>query len=318
MSGLRVSNEVILLKTEVTYNTDPTPVAATNALLVSELGFSLPNMRMNDRAAIRGSIGQLQKVYGGNLAELTFKVEVKGSGAAGTAPELGPALLSCGMDETIVGATSVTYQPHSGTSAAHASCTIYYYEGGRKLHILTGCRGDVSFAVEAGGIMWATFKFLGHFTQPTDASQPSPTYNSQVPKAALGMAISLNGVTAIVARSFNFALNNVLEAGGSIAATDGYGPVIITKRDVTGEVVIESELDSVLDLESLMVAGTRFAFASGTLGSTAGNRVVLSTPSSSTYITDFGLETSNGIRGRRVPLAVDDSTSDQEISLIFT
>lgn len=316
MSGLRVSNEVILLKTEVTYGTDPTPVAATNALLVSELSVVPNSMRMQDRGAIRASLGQLQKIYGGHLLDVTFKCEVKGSGTAGTAPEIGPALEACGMDETIVAVTSVTYQP---VSTAHESVTIYYYEGGRKLHIITGCRGDVSFALDAGGICWAMFKFTGHHTQPTDASQPAPTYNATVPRAGLGMAVSINGVTAIVAKGWAWKLNNTIQAGDSLAATDGYGPVIITERDVTGELVIESELDSVLDLESLHVAGTRFAFASGTLGSVAGNRVALSTPSSSTYITDGpNLEEMNGIRGRRIPMAVDDSTADQEISLAFT
>jgi hypothetical protein len=315
MSGLLVSNEVILLKTEVTYNTDPTPTAGSNALLMSNPQFSSNNLRMNDRGAVRGSIGQLQKVYGGHLAQLTFRVEAKGSGAAGTAPEIGPALRSCAMDETIVASTSVTYQP---VSTSHESCTIYYYEGGRKLHILTGCRGMVKLGLDAGGILFFDFTFTGHHTQPTDASQPTPTYNSQVPKAALSMAVSINGVTAIVARSWAWDLGNKIECGGSVAAADGYGPVIVTGRDVTGQLVIESELDSVLDLEALLVAGTRFAFASGTLGGTAGNRVVVSTPSSSTFVTDFSLQESNGIRGRSIPLAVDDSTSDQELSIIFT
>ena len=318
MSGLRVSNEVILLKTETTYGTDPTPVANTNALLVRDINFAPDGLRMNERGAIRGSTGKLQKVYGGHMATISFRCEVKGSGTAGTAPEIGPALEACGMDETIVAVTSVTYQPHSGTSTAHESATIYYYEGGRKLHILTGCRGNVELTLEAGGILWANFTFKGHHTQPTDASQPAPTYNSTVPRAALSMAVSLNGVTAIIARQWSFNLNNVLTASPSLAASDGYGPVVIDDRDVKGEILIESELDSVLDLDSLLVAGTRFAFASGTLGSVAGNRVALSTPASSTYIEDFSLDAVNGIRGRRVPLAVDDSTADQEISLAFT
>jgi hypothetical protein len=113
MGGLRISNEVILAKTEVTYNTDPVPVVGTNAILIRNANLSSEGLRMNDRGAIRASIGQLQQVYGGQLKRLTFECEVKGSGAAGTAPEIGPLIEACGFDETIVGATSATYKPES-------------------------------------------------------------------------------------------------------------------------------------------------------------------------------------------------------------
>lgn len=317
MGGLRVKNEVILLKTETTYGTDSVPAAATDALLVRtpSLNLAAEGLRMVAREALRGSLGQLQKIFGGRLARLDFECEVKGSGTAGTKPEIGSALEACGMDETVVAVTSVTYQP---ISTVHESVTIYYFEGGRKRHILTGCRGTVTFTLEAGGILIAKFSFVGHYTEPTDQTQPVPTYSSQVPRAGLGMAVALNGVTAIVAKSWQWALNNVIAMPGSLAATDGYGDIIITDRDVTGEIVIESELDSVLDLELLLSGGTRFAFASGLLGSVAGNRAQITTPATSTYVTDQVLQDADGLRLRRVPLAVDDSTSDQELSVVFT
>lgn len=315
MGGLRVKNDVVLARGEGTYGVDPTPVPASHAILVRPITLATEGLRMNDRGAVRASLGMLQKIFGGRLARLTFEVEVKGHGTAGSVPEIGVLLRSCGMDETVVGATSVTYQP---VSSGHESCTLWYYEGGRKLHKLNGCRGNVTFVVEAGGILIAQFSFVGHYVEPTDVSLPSPSVNSTVPRAALSMAISINGVTAIVARSFQWALNNVIALPPSIGAADGYGEVIITDRDVTGEVVIESELDSVLDLEALLSGGTRFAFASGVLGSVAGNRVQITTPASSTYVTDQQHQDGDGLRLRNVPLSVDDSTSDQEISVIFT
>ena len=314
MGGLRVSNEVIYFKTETTYNTDPTPTTS-DAILVRNVSMQPEGLRMNQRGAVRASIGQLQEVYGGQLKRITFECEVKGSGTAGTAPEIGPLLEACGMEETVVAVTSVTYAPES---AAHESGTIYYFEGGRKRHILTGCRGTVRLAVEAGGILFAYFEFVGHHTEPTDQSLPSPTYDSSVPRAAVGMAISVNGVTAIVAKSWEWNLNNTIALPASIAATDGYGEILLTQRDVRGQVVIEAELDSVIDIDSLFSAGTRFAFASGTLGSVAGNRVVVSTPSSSTYVTNTTPGDADGLRLRTVEMAVDDSTPNQELSISFT
>lgn len=315
MGGLRISNEVILAKTEVSYGVDPTPVVGTNSILVRNPNLTLEGLRMNDRGAVRASLGKLQKVYGGALGRLSFEVEVKGSGTAGTAPEIGPLLEACGMDETIVAVTSVTYQP---VSTAHESVTMYYFEGGRKRHILRGCRGTATIRVEAGGIMFIAFEFVGHHDIPSDQTQPVPVYNSTVPRAAVGMAVAVNGVTAIVARSWEWMLNNVIAMGPSLAATDGYGEVILTERDVTGSIVIEEELVSVIDIATILRAGTRFAFASGTLGSVAGNRVAISTPASSTYFTNTELQDGDGLRLNNLPLAVDDSTADQELSIAFT
>jgi hypothetical protein len=315
MGGLRVSNECIWAKTETSYGVDPTPTQTANAVLVRGADLQPEGLRMNERGAIRQSIGQLQKIYGGQLKRLTFECEVKGSGTAGTAPEIGPLLEACGMDETIVASTSVTYQP---VSTSHESVTIYYFEGGRKRHILRGCRGTVTFRLEAGGLLLAAFEFVGHADEPTDQSLPAPTYNSTVPRAALGMAVSINSVTAIVARSWQWALNNVIAMPPSVASTDGYGDITLNGRDVTGEIVIESELDSVIDVDSLLSGGTRFAFASGTLGSSAGNRVQITTPSSSTYFTNTAQGEGEGLRLRTLSMAVDDSTSDQEVSVIFT
>lgn len=305
MGGKRTSNEVVYFKTEVTYNTDPTPTT-TDAILVRNVQMSPEGARMNARGAVRASIGQLQEIYGGQLKRITFEVEVKGTTAAGVAPEWGPLVEACGFEETIVAVTSATYNPES---AAHESGTMYYYEGGVKLHILTGCRGTFRLATDAGGIAFFYFDFVGHYTEPTDVSIPAPTYDATVPRAAVGMAISINGVTAIIAKSWEWSLNNVVAMPPSIAATDGYGEILITSRDIRGQTVIETELDAVIDVDALWSAGTKFAWGSGTLGSVAGNRVVVSTPSSSTYLTNTTLGEADGLRLRTLELAVDDAVS---------
>lgn len=314
MGGLRVSNEVILAKTESVYGTDPTPTAGSDATLVRTVDLKSEGLRMVDRAAIRGGLGMLQKIYGGQLKRITFECEVKGSGTAGTAPEIGPLIKAVGFTETVVAATSVTYTPNDGI---HDSVTIYFYEGGRKLHKLTGCRGNVNWTLQAGGILLAQFELVGHYTTPTDASQPTPTYDSVIPRAGIGMAVSLNGVTAITAKTWNWNFNNTIAEPESMAAADGYGEIILTARPITGSITIESELSSVLDVDALLTGGTRFAFASGTLGSVAGNRIVVSTPASSTYVTDTSLDATNGLRGRVIPLAIDDSVASN-LSIAFT
>ena len=63
-------------------------------------------------------------------------MELAGSGTAGTAPRYGALLQACGLSETIVASTSVTYAP---VSSAFSSATIYFNNDGIR-HILTGCR----------------------------------------------------------------------------------------------------------------------------------------------------------------------------------
>lgn len=315
MSGGPSRNTVLFAKTEASYGVDSVPTESANAIKVRSVSWAQEGLRMVDRPSVRGSLGMEQRIYGGELRKISIEVELKGSGTAGTAPEIAPLLRACALAETVVGATSVTYKP---TSSTQESITIYLFEFGRKRHIMTGCRGTVSFEFNAGEVAVAKFEFVGHWTQPTDVTRPTPTYSAVVPKTAIAMSISIASVTTLVVRKFMFDTKSNVETGADIKATDGYGPTNITGRDVTGQVTFESELDSVIDVDSLMVAGTRFAFDSGVLGSTAGNRVRLTTPASSTYFMSTSPEQDAGIDMRTMDFGVDDSTPDQEISLIFT
>ena len=115
-----VKRQVLLAKIESTYNTDPTPVAATDAIQVENLAWSFTGQRMTPQEAVSPSLGKLKSLYGGTLMQITFDMHVKGSGTAGTAPESGVPLRSCALGETIVATTSVTYAP---VSSSHESCT---------------------------------------------------------------------------------------------------------------------------------------------------------------------------------------------------
>lgn len=316
MGNLRVSNEVILAKTETVYGTDSTPTVGANAVLVQNPSISYEGLRMNDRSVIRANLNTEQQIYGGTLARLSFACELKGSGTAGTAPEIGAMLEACGMGETIVASTSVTYKP---ISSSHKSITLWWYEGGRKKHVLNGARGNVSFRLAAGGIAVAEFEFVGHYTAPADIAQPSPTYNSQIPKAVLNMAVSLGGVTTMIVREWSLNLGNTLAMPPSIAAADGFGEVQITRADVAGELVMDSELASVIDVDAQLAAGTGITFLSGTLGSTAGNRVAFTGATNGLYWRNRNIGEADAMRIRTMSFGIkDSSTGNDAIAVAFT
>lgn len=315
MGNLRVSNEVILAKIEVTYNTDPTPTAGSNAVLVQNVSPKVSGLRMVQRPVIRANLNNVQAVYGGQLHELSFDCEIKGSGAAGTAPEIGVLFRGCALAETVVASTSVTYKP---ISSAHESLTLYWYEGGKKLHKITGARGDYTIKVTAGGIMMVSFKFTGHYAAPTDVSIPTPTYVTTVPRAALSMAISVGG-TSVVARDWSVAAGHTVALPPSIAASDGYSEVQITDQNYSGTMTIESELASVIDVDTQLQAGTALTFSPGTLGSVAGNKFALTSATNGLYWTSRDWSDGDGLRLRSMPFGlVDSSAGNDAVSLAFT
>jgi hypothetical protein len=316
MGNLRVSNDVVFVKIETTYGTDSVPVAGTNAVFtMAAPQFAPEGLRMNERPGVRASLGELQRIYGGSLAKISFPVELKGSGTAGTAPEIGSLLRACAMGETVVAVTSVTYRP---ISSSHESVTIYWFEGGRKRHILTGCRGTATLRVSAGGVPFIDFELIGHVSDPSDQTQPTPTINATVPRAALSMAITVGGVSVVV-RDWSVALNNTIALPPSVAAADGYSEIQVTGRKVGGEITLEAELASVINVDTQLSGGTGSAFASGQLGSVAGNRVNITSAAGGLVWTDRQFGEGDGLRLRTMPFQlVETSAQNDELAIAFT
>lgn len=153
-----VNREVILAAVETVYNVDAAPTAAANAILIEAPSWGNEGVKMVERPAVRASIGKLKQLYAGGLMTVTFGVEIKGSGTLGVAPELGMLLRGCGVAETVVGGTSVTYGP---ASTGHEQLTLYYFQDGT-LRKLTGVRGNPVFNLAAGGKGMIEFTFKGH------------------------------------------------------------------------------------------------------------------------------------------------------------
>lgn len=305
------NRELILLKIESSYGVDALPDAANDALLVESPGWSNEGLRMNERMPIRKNIGSLQHIYGGALKTVTFDVELKGSGAAGTAPELDPVLRACGMGSTVVASTSVSYNP---VSEGHESATLYYYED-EMLHKLTGCRGNVSFAGEVGTVPKLSVTMTGHVANPEDASIPDPTLSNVVPSPAISTPFTVGGFAAVI-NSFSFDLGNAIATAPDMAASDGFGEVRISKRDVNGsfdpENVTVAENDFLGDFKS----GASMALQWGAFGSTPGNIVTVNMPA--IYYRDVSQGDREGIRTREIPFGAVDDTGDDDVSIVFT
>jgi len=304
------NREVILAKVESTYNTDSTP-AATDAVLVEALSWANNGLRMVDRPVMRANIGKVKQVYAGRLVDFTFTAEIKGSGAAGTAPELGALFRACGLDETVVASTSVTYAP---VSTAHESVTLYMYRDGKRI-ILTGCRGNVSFAFETGGLGKASFTMTGHVAAETDTAMVTPSYDTTVPPALINVPFSIGSYSAVI-NALNFDLSNTIATPADMSAADGYGAVQITARDVNGSFDPEDNLVATKDWLGIFTGGTNQALDTGVIGSVAGNRYQVTMPV--TYFKDVSPADRDGVTTLEIPFGATESSGDDEVSIAFT
>lgn len=304
---------VIGVKTEVTYNTDPVPTGAANAMLVENMEWSFDSARLYERNPIRSSLAPLKPLYGGTLMSVKFDVEIKGSGTAGTAPEIGPLLTACGMSETVVAVTSVTYKP-SSTVSTHKSVTIYIWQDGTLIK-MTGCRGTVSGSGEVGQAGKLSFMFVGHFVSRTDVAIATPTYNAQVPPILLSIAFVVDSYSAVITK-LGWDMGIELAKPGNIAAADGYGEIRIADRKLSGSFDPEQTVVATYNWITKWQTGAAAALDSGLAGTVAGNRWKVTMPAV-TYV-DLSNGDKTGLLTHEVKFQGMESSGDDEMSLAFT
>ncbi len=269
------TTDVILIKLEATYGVDPTPTPADNAIQVSNVQMGFEGLRMNDRQIVKPSIETLQQIYGGSLMNLSFDVEIKGSGTPDVPPEFGVALQAGGLTETINAGTSVVYTPADFDSIP--SATLYYYEGGVKLFKLLGARANPALTYETGGLKVFSFSFRGHWELPIDTTVTGTEFDMTKPAPVLGMPFSIGGVP-LVANSFSMDMGSELSNAPDMTSPDGYGEVRISSRDVAGSMDPESLTVATYDPWTDLQTGKTEAMIVGPVGSDPGNIVQIDLP----------------------------------------
>ncbi len=302
---------LILVKKEVTYGTDSSP-AGTDALLVRNLDITPIEADLVSRDLIRPYLGNSPQLLANSRVSITFQVEMAGSGTAGTAPRYGSILQACGMSETIVATTSVTYAP---VSAAFASATIYFNNDG-VLHKATGCRGTFTLNAAVGEIPTIDFTMTGVYNAPTDTAAPAVTYSTQ----ASPLVFKQGNTSAFQFFSYAGCLQSVsFDIANSTVYRELVGctkEVLITDRKPAGTVMIEAPTLATKDYFNLAQTETtgNLTFLHGT---TAGNRVTLTAGQCDIANPSYGDQ--DGIQMLNIPyIAVPTTAGNDEVSLAFT
>ncbi len=309
---LLTRKRLILLESESTYGTDPTPTGV-DAVLVRDLNITPLQSDTVSRDLVRPYLGASEQLLANTRVEVTFSVELAGSGTAGTAPRYGKALLACGLSETVVASTSVTYAP---VSASFGSCTIYYNIDGVR-HKVTGARGTFVLNGAVGEIPTIDFTFTGIYNAPTDTALPSATYADQ----ATPVVFKEGNTSGFQLLSYSGCLQSVsFDVGNSLIYRELVGctkQVLLTDRAATGSVTIEAPTIAQKDYFTA-------ALSDGTLGNllfqhgqTAGN--IVDFASTRVDIGDVTYSDQDGVHMLTIPYTCVPSTAgNDEFSLVYT
>lgn len=203
-------SKILLFKLESTYGTDPTPTGADNAILAKNVVLSPMQGTDVDRDLETPYLGAQAMIPADLHRTLTFDIELEGSGTAGTAPLWGPILRACAVAETIVAATSVTYNP---ISDSHEAGTFYLWVGGT-LFKLAGSRGTCVIEVGASGIPYLKFSFTGLYSAATETVRVTPDLSGfQKPRVASNANTPVFTIDSVdhILRSFSLDLGNQVE-----------------------------------------------------------------------------------------------------------
>lgn len=307
-----INRAVILAKLETVYGTDPTPTGVANAIFCEEPSIE-PVLKKIERKQLRAVMGGIAPLVIGEAYKISFQTELAGSGAAGTAPQIGPLLRGCNMVETIVLATSAGYKPTSDSFAAE-SLTIYFYRHGI-LHKATGCRGTVKLSAKVNEIAKLAFEFQGLYAGPTDSGAlPAATYPSVVPPIFRSAAFAYDSYAAIIA-ALEIDLGNSIAKRTDANSATGIKEFYVADRVVTGSVDPEAPALSTYNPWTKMLAGNEAALTA-TIGSAAGNRCVITAPK--VAISDLKYGDREKILTYAMPLAFNPNAGDDELVLTFT
>jgi len=310
--ALLLRKRLILIETESSYGTDPTPTGA-DAVLVRDLNITPQQSDVVNRDLVRPYLGASEQLLANTRVECSFSVELTGSGTAGTAPQYGKALQACGLDETIVASTSVTYAP---VSSSFSSVTIYYNIDGLR-HKVTGCRGTFSINATVGEIPSIDFTFTGVYVAPDDSALPSATYANQATPL-----IFKNGNTssfqllsfAGALQAFSFDIGNSLVYRELVGGTK---EVLLTDRAGTGSTTIEAVNIASKDYFAAALSDTSLGNLDFTHGTAAGN--IVDFASTRVDIGDVSYSDQDGIAMFNIPYTCVPSTSgNDEFSLSYT
>ena len=303
-------NAVLLFKLQASPGVDAAPTGVLNAVMAMNISAQPVTAEFAKRNNIKPYFGNMGSVPVAVHSEISFDVELAGSGTAGTAPKFGPLLRACAFAETVTVGTSVVYAP---ITASQEFATLYYNLDG-VLFKMTDAKGSVALEIKAKGIPVLKFKFTGLYSTPVDAALPASVdysgFKDPVAVNATNTPVAtLHGVAGKV-ESISIDMANQLVYRNVI----GGESVNITDRQPTGSYAMELETVATKDWYTTIRNGVLGALAV-THGVVAGNIVQISAPK--VQLLDPSFSESDGLAVISPKLDLQPNVGNDEVLLTF-
>ncbi len=277
-----------------------------------------PSFETSERNVVQNSFSRIKTIQGERTATISFSAELRGSGAAGTAPNIAKALRACGLGETIVGGISATYAP---LSQAFETATLELRRGGIgtdiRTHRIVGAHGTFTLEAVKGEPVRFNFEFTGKYAEPTDASvQFATPALGQDPLPFLSAGITIHAVGTLLVAQLSIDIGNNVIARNDANDPTGNTRALIVGRTPTGSFDPEQVLNSVLNFYNRITANTEGALQY-ILDGGAGNKVTVDAPA--VQFTNLSDADREGVGTHSIDMALNKSADagDDELSLKF-
>jgi hypothetical protein len=306
----RTRKTVVLAVLQTAIGIPGVPTGADDAMLVSDVSSTPIAAQYAQRNNVKGYLGNDEQLVSEKHAELSFSVELAGSGTAGELPAWDPLLLACSFASTVVDGASVIYQPISDNALP---VTLYYFLDGL-LHKITNAFGTVALDLSSNAIPKFKFKFTGDYVPVADQALPTPDFS----KFRDPLVVNNDNTPAFTLAGYAAVLNTLtLDIANTVIyrSLPGASGALITDRKPTGSVVFELARVSDKDYWSAMASAQNLAL-SCEHGKTAGNVVTITAPA--VQLTSPSYTDNNGIASLSATLTLNTVQGNDEMSIALT
>ena len=266
-----------------------------------------------ERAVKDASLSPFPSIPGKRSAQISFSTELRGSGAAGIAPDYGLLFKGCAMRETIAAGASVTYAPTSDKSDYTRICLTTFIDGLRIMYL--GCMGSFSINCPLDGVPTVDWEFEAADFEVSDAALLNgDSYDAETPEPVLMSGFSFGGFHFDVT-NIRFAMNNNVVLRQSANASGGHVNAMVTGRAPSGSFDPEAVLKATDDVFADWESGAQLPLGVQ-IGHRAGNICTITAPKC--QYSDLGFGDRDGLLTYDAPFRLARDIGDDEISIVFT
>jgi len=297
---------LLLAKTETTKGVDAAPTPAADAIRPLNRPWPQVDGKPIDRSVVKQTMGNLPHLMNPDASvQLEIQCELKGSGVAGTPPEIAPLLKACRLVETVTAGTSVVYQP---ATATEHSATIYLYADGL-LWKLLGAVGTAKIEAQMDQPAKITFTMSAPYVAPVTAAVPAGAgFDTTEPPAFNTADVVTEGGASVRVGQFSLDMGNDVQEHTRI----GYHQFVVANRNP--EITFNKISGGPAADWTNLMAAQRVALHAQ-IGKTAGNIIQIDAPNAVRKSISYGEEAE--VITMDVTFGLYESTSDDQFTITF-